>query len=234
MAGLHRIRTKEEASGIQFAKIPNYSGYMAGSDGTVWHVKKSGSMQLKVKARRDGYLSATLSSLGKAKSFAVHRLVLMAFVGMPEEGQECRHLNGVKHDNRLSNLAWGTRSENHADKKVHGTEIIGTKNHNHVLTDDQVRSARSDYESGMSYRTLASKYDVSLSSIRSAITGATWSHIGCPAKSRRLGQLSDDVVSEIRVRLSMGIKGRQIAKDMGVREDVVSLIKNNKHYKVKS
>jgi hypothetical protein len=28
-------------------------------------------------------------------------------------------LNGIKTDNRLDNLSWGTRAENNADKKVH-------------------------------------------------------------------------------------------------------------------
>ena len=45
----------------------------------------------------------------------VHRMVLEAFVGPCPEGMQCRHLNDVKNDNRLNNLAWGTRKENSAD-----------------------------------------------------------------------------------------------------------------------
>lgn len=52
---------------------------------------------------------------GKFRRRRVHRMVLLAHVGLPKNGEECRHLNDVKLDNRAQNLAWGTRSENVID-----------------------------------------------------------------------------------------------------------------------
>ena len=45
----------------------------------------------------------------------LHDLVLTAFVGPRPEGAVARHLNDDPTDNRLVNLAWGTRSENQHD-----------------------------------------------------------------------------------------------------------------------
>ncbi len=45
----------------------------------------------------------------------VHELVLTTFVGPRPDGMLVRHLNDIPTDNRLENLAWGTKSENQQD-----------------------------------------------------------------------------------------------------------------------
>lgn len=54
------------------------------------------------------------------KKYLVHHLVLWAFVGRAQVGQECRHVNGLPGDNRLCNLVWDTRAANMADRLKHG------------------------------------------------------------------------------------------------------------------
>ena len=49
---------------------------------------------------------------GMQRKVMVHALVLESFIGLPHDGHEGNHRNGVKHDNRLSNLEYVTRSEN--------------------------------------------------------------------------------------------------------------------------
>src|SRR5262245_18248010 len=44
---------------------------------------------------------------GRPVSRHVHVLVLETFVGPRPAGQQCRHLDGNKENNRLTNLAWG-------------------------------------------------------------------------------------------------------------------------------
>jgi hypothetical protein len=65
-----------------------------------------------------GHLSVVL---GRRNTRMVHTLVLEAFVGPRPPGKEACHGNGQPGDNRLSNLRWGTRSENIADAVRHGT-----------------------------------------------------------------------------------------------------------------
>lgn len=56
---------------------------------------------------------------GKRTEKFVHHVVLETFVGPRPEGMEARHLNGNHSDNRLRNLAWGTRAQNGQDKIEH-------------------------------------------------------------------------------------------------------------------
>ena len=59
--------------------------------------------------------------LGRARgSQHIHKVVMLAFVGEKAPGLEIRHLNGNPADNRLENLAYGSRSENLIDKAYHG------------------------------------------------------------------------------------------------------------------
>lgn len=56
-----------------------------------------------------GHLSV---AIGKGNSRQVHQLVLEAFVGLCPEGHEVLHLDHNPANNKLSNLKYGTRSEN--------------------------------------------------------------------------------------------------------------------------
>ena len=58
---------------------------------------------------------------GAGVKTSVHRLVCMAFHGLPEGKQEASHLDGNPKNNAPSNLAWTSHSENEQHKKLHGT-----------------------------------------------------------------------------------------------------------------
>lgn len=83
---------------------------------------------LKPTLTQSGYLSVGVTALaGKAtKTHLVHQLVVRAFDGeAPTHNHtDVRHLNGDKTDNRLSNLAWGTRSENMCDVIKHKQDAL--------------------------------------------------------------------------------------------------------------
>jgi hypothetical protein len=76
-----------------------------------------------------GYRCVKLKDRGRKWSAYIHRLVLSAFVGTAPAGQECRHLNGDPADNRLTNLAWGTKRENQTDIDRHGNRVKGERQH---------------------------------------------------------------------------------------------------------
>lgn len=69
------------------------------------------------------YLLASLSSNGVRKVKLVHRLVAEAFIDNSELKPEVNHKNGVKTDNRASNLEWVTSSEN----KQHALKMLPRK-----------------------------------------------------------------------------------------------------------
>lgn len=76
---------------------------------------------LKVNLDSRGYAQVCLCDHTRRTTVLVHRLVALSFLGEPQHDQEVCHENGVRADNRLANIRWGTRSENTKDKIRHGT-----------------------------------------------------------------------------------------------------------------
>ncbi|GAA1720478.1 NUMOD4 motif-containing HNH endonuclease [Dietzia cercidiphylli] len=74
-----------------------------------------------VRVGDSGYCCVTLSQGGRNRTVKVHRLIFEAFVGPIPEGAIVRHLNDVKTDNRLENLALGTHADNRHDSVRNGT-----------------------------------------------------------------------------------------------------------------
>jgi hypothetical protein len=75
---------------------------------------------LKPTLDKSGYYRVHLGIDGKKHNYSVHRMVLMAFVGMPKDGDHGCHNNGISTDNRLENLRWDTPLENAKDRVRHG------------------------------------------------------------------------------------------------------------------
>jgi hypothetical protein len=65
---------------------------------------------LKPFKNRKGYLMVNIKDLQKTKS--VHRLVADAFIPNVDNKPQINHINGIKSDNKVSNLEWVTNEEN--------------------------------------------------------------------------------------------------------------------------
>lgn len=70
---------------------------------------------------KDGYRVVMLRTEAGVVNRKVHRLVLLAFVGAPPNGEpEADHINRERADNRLANLRWASRSLNHLNAAARG------------------------------------------------------------------------------------------------------------------
>lgn len=84
----------------------------------------------------NGYILLSLCKGGKKKPEYAHRMVAMAFHGLPSPGSVTRHLDGSRDNNRPENLAWGTEWENSQDMLAHGRSHGLNKEHcprGHIL-----------------------------------------------------------------------------------------------------
>lgn len=84
--------------------------YLVSSEGEVKSVR-TGKI-LKPTTDKDGYLYYVLCVNGNRKTIKAHRLVASAFIPNAENKPAIDHINGIKTDNRVSNLRWVTNQEN--------------------------------------------------------------------------------------------------------------------------
>lgn len=82
-------------------------------------LKKLKIIKQAVRSENSQYMSVVL--LGRI-SHAVHRVVVSAFVGEIPKGMDVNHINGIKTDNRISNLEICTRKQN-----IHHSMRMGLK-----------------------------------------------------------------------------------------------------------
>lgn len=152
--------------------IPDYPGYRATEDGHI--IGTRFNRPLKTRVSRDR-LIVTLVVDGVHKTVAVHKAILLAFVGpRPESNTDIRHLDGDFTNNRLSNLRYGTRQENEADKLAHGTSNRGTRNGQAKLTEESVRLLWSLHAEGLSNRKIAARLGVSHKQVGRILHGLDW------------------------------------------------------------
>ncbi len=129
---------------------------------------------IKVFPNRSGHLLVKLWAEGKQQTKLVHRMVLIAFNGDPPEGMECCHNDGDKNNNRLDNLRWDTRKNNHADKIKHGTTNRGERQGQSKLTTEQVLRIRELGKAGMKPPQIARIFPCSRENIRDIIARKRW------------------------------------------------------------
>lgn len=125
--------------------IPGYDGrYEVCTDGSVASLRSGKRRRLKpVQWRDTRYQRISLyDGKGYGRPRYVHQVVLLTFVGPLPDGLVVRHLNGDPSDNRLANLAYGTRKENQQDSLIHGTHHNAGKTHcpkGHPYNDENTR-----------------------------------------------------------------------------------------------
>lgn len=133
--------------------------------------------------KKIGYLSVSASvGLSKPACFLVHRLVCMAFHGLPPSaGMQVAHGDGNRINNRPENLRWATPKENGEDKVRHGNSPRGELHPLVKLSTDEVIIICDLYASGMKQRDIASIFGVHQAQVHRITRRKSWGHLVIPA-----------------------------------------------------
>lgn len=165
---------------IIYKDIPNYEGfYQVSNTGIIKRLKhwienkgcQGGGYFLPETilkgTNRKGYRIVQLFKNGKGRFFGVHQLVLLAFVGECPIGMEIRHLNSNPSDNRLENLAYGTKSENMQDAVKIGTLVFSRSN---LSREDVINIARDKRNN----REIAKAFNCCVGTVQAIKTGKSF------------------------------------------------------------
>lgn len=136
---------------------------------------------LKPQVDKGGYYYVILAKNKKRNTYKIHRLVLQGFYPITKLGLEVNHIDGIKTNNRLSNLEWCTKSENIKHAYKIGLKNHQGKNHNQAkLTEENVRQILSLIKMGYGNKFIAEKFNISRGAIGGIKYGTNWKHIQRP------------------------------------------------------
>lgn len=157
-----------------FIPIIGCENYWIAKSGQIYSARTNRMMAQQI---NNTYLGLTLTRFGQVRRFNLHRLLLEHFGDKPYAETKdliTRHLNGNPLDNRLENLAWGTKKDNYEDAVRHGTNTRGELMGTSKLTEEAVREIRASDEWP---RFLAKKFGVDKSLIWLMRTRKIWKHV---------------------------------------------------------
>lgn len=87
-------------------KSLDFLGYPMYEVSSLGNVKSLYTGRLMTPYSKNGYLTISLSNIGKAKKFFVHRLVALAFIPNPDNLPEVNHKDFCRSNNVVENLEW--------------------------------------------------------------------------------------------------------------------------------
>jgi hypothetical protein len=159
--------------------IPEWENYGISEDAEIIRlVARKGAQQglvLKQHIHKTrGYLTVRLYDRERQRTFDVHRLMALTFLGGVPDGMQACHNNGVRTDCHLRNLRVDTISENQKDKVNHGTSNRGERFGRSKYTEEQVIQAKKLLAKKWRAKDVSVATGISLGSVKAISTGANW------------------------------------------------------------
>lgn len=159
----------------EWRPISGYETRYAVSDqGHIWSLTENRPLRPqfgRAKGKTNGYSRVTLWNGIEVKKWFIHALVLRAFIGpRPSDEHEAAHNNGNSVDNRLANLRWATKKENHRDRYEYGSAYGIGKVTPEMAVTQAVRN-------GVPQTEVARQFNLSQQHVSNLAAGRNWPHI---------------------------------------------------------
>lgn len=158
--------------------VIGYEGlYQVSNLGRIKSLPRNGTVKNTIILRTDGklYDVVRLRKNDIPKPFLVHRLVAIAFIPNHENKPCVNHIDGIKHNNMLSNLEWVTRSENEKHAHVTGLkDFKKDKNPARKINSEIAEKIRLKALSGLTQRSIAKEYGITQSTVSNIINRKLW------------------------------------------------------------
>lgn len=120
-------------------KIPLYEGY---SISDFAEVRNDRTKLILKQFLRNGYKSIGLYKDRKCHFFVVHSLMVRVFCDNWDKSLVACHMDGNKLNNELSNIKLLSQKENMSHKILHGTAMLGNKNNQTKLSEEDIYKIR--------------------------------------------------------------------------------------------
>ena len=162
----------------QWKTIDEFPAYSVSDQGRIKSNKTDKVMSLQ--DQNKGYVVVNLINEYGLKRVLVHRIVAKAFHPNPDNLPQVNHLNTDKTDNRAINVEWTTQSDN--IKHAFSMGLMnqqGTNNSNSKLSEEAINYIRT-YGFETSTKTLASRFQVSETTIKRLKRGETYQSVITP------------------------------------------------------
>jgi len=165
----------------QLKSIPNYPDYLIDSNGTIFSFRQKTPKAMRPYLTKLGYLRVKIANDNGIKRFMAHRLVAMTWLSKPLNSNEINHLDGIKTNNKPSNLEWVTASQNMQHAVAMGLHKAkrGSEHGKAKLTEIQVIKIKTELKNinPKLLRDLGCKYGVCSGAIYQIWKGKNWKHV---------------------------------------------------------
>lgn len=126
-----------------------------------------------------GYTAYILrDSSGKPHRLLAHRLVAIAFYGIPDNDKltDVAHNDGNPRNNSVVNLRWTTHRDNQLDMRKHGTMQDGEKCTTRKITEQEAKEIRDRVKSGPrgTQRKIAMEFGLSTAQVCRIANNTRW------------------------------------------------------------
>lgn len=171
---------------------------------------------------------------GASKYVSAHRWLWEKLNGPIPKLLCVLHSCDVRHCVNPLHLRLGTHADNSRDMVNRKRGSLGERHHNAKLTEIRAKRVIAMIASGAHRREIAAKFNISVANVTAISQCKAWKHLPRPDMSKkRRGDtklLPLDVAS-IRTRIANGERGSALAREYGVSDGAISLIKTGKTHR---